>query len=177
MFEPLKTDEQSNENISIEMFDNNPQRVRRWQKWLKEEWEPWAREAAPKKKVQELYNQLFLLKQRLDLEQENLELVWGHGMFYLRLGEERIRHPVLTTRLTVEFDERAGVITVAPATTILGRVPTVPETWFLEGLDLPIADREKFAALRGEFVDPWDLKRTAAFYERFVNLISPEGKV
>ncbi len=177
LFELLKTDEQSNENISIEMFDNNPQRVRRWQKWLKEEWEPWAREAAPKKKVQELYNQLFLLKQRLDLEQENLELVWGHGMFYLRLGEERIRHPVLTTRLTVEFDEKAGVITIAPATTILGRVPTVPETWFLEGLNLPIADREKFAALRGEFVDPWDLKRTAAFYERFVNLISPEGKV
>ncbi|MBE3588390.1 MAG: hypothetical protein IMW93_07535 [Thermoanaerobacteraceae bacterium] len=177
LFEPPKTDEQINENTAEEKFTDNPQRVRRWQKWLKEEWEPWAREAAPKKRVQELYNQLFLLKQRLDLEQENLELVWGHGMFYLRIGEERIRHPILSTRLAIEFDERAGVITVAPATTILGRVPTVPETWFLEGWDIPVADREKFADLRGEFIDPWDRKGAAAFYERFVNLISPEGKV
>lgn len=164
--------------LNKEKFVNDKRRIRHWQKF-KDKWEKWAQKARPKRRVQDLYNQLFRLSLRLDREGERLELVWGHGMIYWKVDGVIIRHPVLSTKVTFEFDEWAGIIKLTPATTLLGKTPTLFETSFFEGLNIPSLN--KISSLRDEMnlapINPWDEGACTGFYQRLINLLGSEGKV
>jgi hypothetical protein len=72
-------DEEHKEKVDknkVEKFEDDPERVNIWNLWLNKQWIPWSLKAQPKVKIKKLYNKLFLLSQRLEREQEDLELVW-----------------------------------------------------------------------------------------------------
>lgn len=158
----------------VEKFEDDAERVNIWNLWLNKKWIPWSLKAQPKVKIKKLYNKLFLLSQRLEREQEDLELVWGHGMLYWNLNGYLIRHPLLTTRVFIEFDDLHGVIKVSPE-----MLPTTLEVNFLQGTDpqyvrLFMKMQEQ---LSQDPINPWDKGTCTEFFTRIVNQLSSEGKV
>lgn len=164
--------------LNEEAFENDPKRLGLWREYMGK-WEHWAEEAKPKRLIQDLYNRLFRLSLRLEREGERLELVWGHGMLYWRFENQSIRHPVLTTKMTVEFDERSGIIKVLPATTLLGSAPTEFTTTFFDGLQIEslINVRSLREELNFNPVNPWSKDKCLELYQRLINGIDPEGWV
>jgi len=137
------------------------------QSWIQTKWQPWANVAGPKQKVHNLYRKLFLLAQRLDKE-EDLELVWGQGMLYWK----QIRHPVLTAKVYLNFDDVSGKIRIVPG---LDAAP-VFETDFLHDSDLPEVDLSPlYQDFEESGVMPWDDEECELFLTRFVNRL-PDGK-
>lgn len=165
-------------SLGEDVFENDPGRIRAWDQF-RSMWEDWARKALPLYQTQELYKKLFQLSLRLEKERERLELIWGHGMLYWRIEGVSVRHPVLTTKMVIEFDEVSGIIRVLPASGLLGRVHANFAMDFLDGL--PINTVPKLSVLREEFnsnpIDPWDEKPCFSFYQQLVNLLDPGGVI
>ncbi|MCG0237722.1 MAG: AAA domain-containing protein [Firmicutes bacterium] len=152
----------------------DPERIGRWERWLREEWRPWAARALGPWRVQRLYHQLFLLRQRLQREQDLIELVWGHGVLSWEIQGEQIFYPLLITRMELDFDPEAGRIRVVP-----GSRPTALETAMLDGLEIP--GLQGLTALAGRLANeppgPWDLEGSLTLYRKVVKLISHDGEV
>ncbi len=101
----------------------------RFERWRDDDWRPWAAEATLVEKVRRLHRELFDLKHRVDMTTATHELVWGHGLMELRVGEHRVRYPLIATPVSIEYDPDRSVVTVSPQGP--GRLQTDP----LAGLD------------------------------------------
>lgn len=128
--------------------------------------------ADPAWRVQQLYSDLFLLRQRLQKEGDSIELVWGHGLLSWQVQEEQIYHPLLLTRMEIEFDPVSGVLRLVP-----GSSPTFVELEPLDGLDVDgISAVTAIAAeLTANPIDPWDAEACRKLYKEVVNSLSPAG--
>jgi very-short-patch-repair endonuclease len=179
--EVMYIEEEPYENHDKEMdkrkeirFNDDIKRVLIWKEWFNKKWLPWSVEAQHKTKVKQLYTKLFLLSQRLEREQEDLELVWGHGMLYWHINNYQIRHPLFTTKVTIDFDDKHGIIKITP-----GMTPTTVETNFLQGMNtdtnyVKILMRIQQIILENP-VDPWDKSACTDYFNSIVNQLSPEG--
>jgi len=78
-----------------------------------EKWEQWAKEARIKKKVQNLFDKLFRVNERLKYD-EQLELVWGYGLLLWKSNKYTIKYPLITQRMVVEYRASEGVIYIFP---------------------------------------------------------------
>lgn len=152
-------------------FEASPERVMAWEKWLAQEWQPWAKSALPKLKIQRLYGQLFALYQRLQREGEFLELLWGHGLLVWEHGGNRIRRPLLVTRMELVFDAVDGVFKLFPT-----EVGTILETDMLPP-SLPNLDElvEWERRIRENDVDPRDAAVTEPLLTELVHILDPDG--
>jgi very-short-patch-repair endonuclease len=126
----------------------------------------------PAYRVQQLYRALFLLRQRLAKEGDSIELLWGHGLLSWQVGEEQVWHPLLLTRVEIEFDPASGTLRILP-----GSSPTYLDLEPLDGLD--VTDISAVTALAGQLVgepvDPWDAGDCHRLYREIVNSLSPSG--
>ncbi|QKG84622.1 DUF559 domain-containing protein [Kroppenstedtia pulmonis] len=157
-----------------EKFEDSPERVEAFKEWLTK-WNTWSEEAQHKQAVQNLYNQLFSLINRLEREGEILELVFGHGLLlWNHPVAGLIRHPVLTTRMELQFDTRKGRFTLIPS-----QQKTVMETEMLSGVELP--QETHLPRLRNWVnetrIDPLNTEETIPFYKEMVQTLHPEGQV
>src|SRR6266545_202778 len=82
--------------------------------WLQADWRPWAMAAQPALHARRLYEELYDLRLRLQREEALTELVWGHGVLGWQVGDERVLHPLVTSRMLVRFDPDSGEIAVVP---------------------------------------------------------------
>jgi len=155
-----------------ERFEDDPERVQAYGEW-RARWDAWAEEARHRRRVQELYVELFALRHRFEREGEGIELACGHGLLRWHVGGERIEQPLLVTRLDLLFDAREGVFRLRPADR-----GAVLETEMLSGLDIPalqdVARLER--AFRDAPVDPTDPEESAACCREFVQTLHPEGR-
>ncbi|MEB3197962.1 MAG: AAA domain-containing protein [Candidatus Sericytochromatia bacterium] len=153
-------------------FEADPARVAALNAWLETAWRPWAQAAGQRGAVQALYGQLFALYQRLQRERETIELVMGHGLLTWRVAGQKIRRPVLTTRVDLQFDAQRGVFTLAPA--LAG---TVLELDMLTAV--PVPNPAHLVRLEQAFeespLDPWDSALTAPFYRELAQTLDPDG--
>ena len=76
-------------------------------------WEHWATETRPKKKVQSLFTKLFHAREQLKYD-EQLELIWGHGILLWKYNEYTIKYPMITQRMLIEHYPSEGIIHVLP---------------------------------------------------------------
>ena len=86
-----------------ERFDTDPQRV----KWLDEwraRWEAWAAAERPARETMEVFDRLYQLRGRLELEGERVELMLGDGRLRWARAEGPVDHPVLLQRVELDFD-------------------------------------------------------------------------
>lgn len=84
------------------------------------------------KEHKELYNTLFKIYSDLEKNSEDLEIVWGHGLLTWKINNEKILHPMFTTKMSLNFNAEKGIFILTPYNNI-----TNLELGVLEGLDLP----------------------------------------
>lgn len=86
------------------------------QRYVQEKWIPWRDQERPVRRTLQLYDQLYRIHQRMELEPETYELVLGVGLLQWRStsGEDIERH-LITMRGTISFDAASGKLHVAPA--------------------------------------------------------------
>jgi very-short-patch-repair endonuclease len=140
----------------------DPPTVARFEAWREEQWRPWAAAADATARTRRLHRELFDLKHRLDMGAATTELVWGHGLLRLPIGEHRVHYPLLVTPVALTYEPDTSVIAVAP------QGPTRLQTDPLSGLD----DRflAQLLALGGPggtvAVDPFDDLERRELFER-----------
>lgn len=155
-----------------EKFEDRPERVEAFHQWLVR-WKNWAEVARHKSAVQELYNRLFTLVNRLEREGETLELAFGHGLLTWDHPDGRIHHPLLTTRMELDFHPRKSRFTLTPT-----QRGTVLETEMLTGVKLP--QGAHLPRLRSwveeKQLHPLDREDAIPFYKELAQTLHPEGE-
>ncbi len=99
-----------------ERFDDDPSRSVSLNSYLEDQWEPWAKRTLPLLKANELYDQLYSLHQRLSVEGDRIEILWGHLLLAWNYSAViKIHHPLLVTPLNLDFNPERRNITLTPA--------------------------------------------------------------
>lgn len=115
-----QSDDQLPEPIPVreieERFDDDPSRSTSLNSYLEDQWEPWAKRTLPLLKANELYDQLYSLHQRLSVEGDRIEILWGHLLLSWNHGAgTKVNHPLLVTPLNLDFNPERRNITLTPA--------------------------------------------------------------
>lgn len=106
------TENQENQetNNKEETFEDDPERVQKYQQWL-EERKKWVERQKKIEEVRDFFVLLYKVYYQLKRDNETLELIAANGM--LRSKENKaIFHPVLTRRVKIEFDADTNTISV-----------------------------------------------------------------
>jgi len=146
-----------------------------WRSWYGDTWKPWSEINKPRAKVQELYKRLFLMSQRIERQLDELELVWGHGMLYWVSGNSEVKHPIVTTKASLAFDETSGKVTIL--------IPDFAEPKLeMEFLySIKNTDMHDLTTLNSDFKEnpknPWETDDFEPFCKSLMNLLDPEGSV
>jgi len=99
-----------------ERFDEDLARPATFETYLNTQWSLWADRTLPVFKANEFYDQLFSLQQRLSVEGDRWEIIWGHLFLnWQHSPGETIYHPLLLTPVSLEFDPEKRIITLAPS--------------------------------------------------------------
>ena len=99
-----------------EKLEDKPSRLTALNNYLENHWDPWAKQVLPLFKANELYDQLFSLHQRLSVEGDRIEILWGHLFLAWNYSAGiKIHHPLLLTPLDLEFNPDRRKITLRPA--------------------------------------------------------------
>jgi len=154
-------------------FDDDKERVKLWEEWFAR-WQKWANENLIKVRIQQFYEELFKLYQRFLREEENLELLWGHGLLTWEKEGVKIRRPLLVTKVELAFNAEEGVFTIVPS-----GEGTLLETDMLTSLSIPNADiiRAKESEIKEEGINPWKDEEVIKCFSEIVHALDPNGKV
>jgi len=130
----------------------------------------WAKQAIVKKKIQNLYRQLFRIKERLKYD-EQLELIWGQGLLLWKYEEFNIEYPIITQRMFVEHNVEEGIIH------ILAPDDAEPNLEFdvLTDIDVPDLSSVRKSFEKTEY-DPADSESYAAILKGMAGSISPDAQ-
>lgn len=81
------------------------------------------------KKCKQLYDQLFKTYLEMEKKGQDIEIIWGHGLIVWKVNNEKMIHPVFTTRQKIEFNAKEKKFRLIPTS------KTSLETGIFEGLD------------------------------------------
>lgn len=141
--------------------------------WIRDEWESWSAAHALASRVKSLHRELFEQRERLMLERESVELVWGFGRARWIQDSYTVDHPLVTVPAEVMLDQQTQRVAVAPA-----GLPEV-ETRFLAGLD--VHDRQSLNSQRQAATEleihPWNAEEMPALLRRLARSIDDNGIV
>lgn len=99
-----------------EKFEDSRDRVKAMTAYVENEWCKWAEKALPIYKANVLYDNLFSLYQRLSVEGDRIEIVWGH--LFLSWAESALNnvyYPLILTSMNINFDPMARTISLIPS--------------------------------------------------------------
>ncbi|AYD39144.1 hypothetical protein D4Z93_00625 [Clostridium fermenticellae] len=82
------------------------------------------------KKSKQLYDQFFKTYLEMEKNGQDIEIIWGHGLIVWKINDQKIIHPVITTRQKLEFNAKDKRFRLTPSS------KTSLETGIFEGLDL-----------------------------------------
>lgn len=108
---PTKADECQIRDECI-AFDADEQRVAAWDAYINQ-WNEWAERMRPQYIVQDLFMRLFNLRERLKYDEE-LELVWGHGIVLWKQDAHDIKYPLIIQKMILDYDPINGVMSIIP---------------------------------------------------------------
>lgn len=141
--------------------------------WIQKEWEPWAAEHSRALSVKQLHRSIFEQREKLILDRESVELVWGFGRARWVTDGYTLDHPLITVPVEVSLDQKTQRLSVAPA----GQAEV--EVRYLAGIS--IHDRPSITAARqgaAELdLDPWNSAETSELVRRLTRSIDDRGTV
>ncbi|WP_455502095.1 AAA domain-containing protein [Gemmiger sp.] len=97
-------------NNKEETFEDDPERVQKYQQWLAER-EKWVERQKKIEEVRDFFVRLYQVYYQLKRDNETLELIAANGMLCSK-ENKAICHPVLTRRVKIEFDADTNTISV-----------------------------------------------------------------
>lgn len=126
-----------------------------------------------KSDMPEFYNNLFTIHQKLGRENDNIELIWGHGLLSWNIKGECIKRPMLVTPLELRFDAKQGIFMMIPTSK-----GTYMETDMLNNIKLPYPKKIQNIErnIRDCELDVWNKEIMEPLLKEIINTISPEGK-
>ena len=140
------------------------------ERWIDASWAPWSRLYRERTAVKALYRDLFDTRQRLQLDRESVELVWGFGRLrWSPYSDVHIDHPLLTVEVEIDVDPTSQQIAVRPT----GAIEV--ETLFLS--DVIVSDRIGLNSARqtiaelDEPLDVWDTSTARNLYRRLARAV------
>jgi very-short-patch-repair endonuclease len=101
-----------------EEFNDDLARPMAFEKYLREQWKPWSDRVTPLYKANIFYDDLFSLYQRISVEGDRIEIVWGHVFLSWDTQDgNRIYHPLFITPMNLTFDSLERTLTLSPSQT------------------------------------------------------------
>lgn len=95
----------------IERFEDDPRRQQLFSTYIEGQWSLWAGRTRAPFKANLLYDELFSLHQRLSVEGERWEILWGHLLLsWEHSPGHKIYHPLLLTPLFLDFNAQKRTI-------------------------------------------------------------------
>ena len=130
------------ERETEERFQDDPRRVSTLTEYLEGQWRKWADRVTPFFRTNVLYDQLYALHQRLSVEGDRIEILWGHLLLAWDRGPNaRVLHPLFLTPMNLVFDEKEDVprrrIRLVPSSS----QPTRIDLECLRDLEYPSKDK------------------------------------
>lgn len=143
------------------------------QAWILDHWEPWSKDHAIASRVKSVHRDLFEQRERLLLDRESVEFVWGFGRARWSVDGYIIDHPLITVPAEISLDQKTQRLSVVPAA-----APEV-EIRYLAGLD--IHDRPSITSARQTATEvelhPWNSEEMAGLLLRLTRSIDDNGIV
>lgn len=85
-------------------FDEDPERPLLFEEYLSEQWFLWSQRILPQHRANQIYDALYMLHQRLSVQGDRWELLWGHVLLsWQHASGGTICHPVVMTPLSLQF--------------------------------------------------------------------------
>ena len=145
------------------------------QAWIEQTWRPWSVAWSAAQEVKQLHRSLFEQRERLALDRDAVELVWGFGRLRWTAGPEdaptTVDHPLLTVPVEIDAAHGSEQLMVRPAG------PLEVEGRLLIGLD--VHDRNGYTAIRqtisGDPIDPWIDPDRDQILRRLVRAVDDQG--
>lgn len=138
--------------------------------WI-EEWQEWAQVQKRKRHIQRLYDYFFQLRQMMKSEEKSLEIMMGIGVLTYQL-KHPIHHPILTTRLELDFDAERGVAKLLPSS----RGYQI-DLEVLSGVEF--ANQQEIMQLKefvsGSMIDPFNREDSEGILRQFIHYMHPNG--
>lgn len=135
-------------------------------------WQQWSKEQKRKRQIQKMYDYFFKLMQVFKSEEKPLELMLGIGMLAYQ-SKTQIYHPLLTTKLELEFDAEKGVAKLIP-----GGKGYQLELEMLSGMELPnhmdIMQLKDFIATQS--INPFIKEESEPYLRQFIHYMHPNGQ-
>ncbi|HHT9134814.1 MAG TPA: DEAD/DEAH box helicase, partial [Candidatus Avalokitesvara rifleensis] len=159
---------------ALEKFEDDPERPNSLSNYIVEQWEPWSKKYIPYFRANQLYSELYTLHQRLQIDGERIEFLFGHALLTWKHKQgDTINHPLFITPLEIHFDPDNRTISLIPSASL----PTVPEFHCLRDLeyDNMVKIVELIDKLTKEPPDVWDNEEMDGWAQTITGLISPEG--
>ena len=139
-----------------ELFENKEERINAFVRYHDTDWHRWSTVAKPIYLANQLYDKLFVLHQRLSIESDKFEIMWGHLFLSWQSEGSQVYHPLFLTALNLTFDSEKRTITLSPSESI----PTKLELECVR--NLPLALGQNLYQLANNLnsseitVDVWD---------------------
>ncbi len=165
-------DDDGNIKTIEEYFNDEPDRILAFEKWIKER-EDWRTIQLPKKQILDLYNNLFKLYSDINKESESVELILGDGRIKWNTGELIIDHPVFLQKVQLEFNAdkpsfiiRCEELKTELYTSMLRIINSVNQSLLSDVLE----------ELENNFYHIADKSSMVYLFERLINIIDRRGK-
>ncbi|MCH5138998.1 AAA family ATPase, partial [Clostridiaceae bacterium UIB06] len=125
------------------------------------------------KKCKNLYDQFIKIYLAIEKEGKNLEIAWGHGLIVWRFHGHKIVHPVLTTKMKLNFDSENEAFILTPSSR------TEIETSIFEGMNIPnLSDIHKLKNRLSKLtLDPRNIEYVEKILTEAVSYLSVDGRV
>jgi transcription elongation GreA/GreB family factor len=168
----------SKERIEIkENFEDSEERVQALKLYVEHDWTLWAEKVLPLYKANIIYDQLFSLYQRLSIEGDRIEIIWGHLFLSWnhKDSENIVYHPLIVTSMNLSFDPLRRNISLSPSQT----TATGFDIDCLRDLDYP--NKDKLIAYVNNFKDEntlfdvWNNQQMRGMASYITGLISNES--
>lgn len=140
-----------------------------------QQWQRWADKERPRRKIAELYRQLFNFQQKLEQE-SNQELIWGVGMLHWRYERREISIPLLEKSMELDINESTGEILLRPTLQPVRLIQGPFVALELKGItQLDNYAKPLMAELAAEFV-PMDVAGYADILRQAATFLDSEGR-
>ena len=101
---------QSDGTFKIIKFEDNPEREKRYDEWIKKR-DPWVEKQRKLDKIRALFTDIVMNHLELEANSETEEMIVANG-FLLDSVNADINHPTLSRRVKTEFDEENNIVSI-----------------------------------------------------------------
>jgi hypothetical protein len=159
-----------------EKFEDDKNRLDAMNQYVTGPWKLWSERVLPQYKANIIYDQLFGLYQRLSVEGDRLEVIWGHlFLSWNHSPGNKVYHPLILTPVNLHYDPLLRNITLTPSQTI----PTRLDLDSLTNLDYPLKEQLiKFLRVVNNDESPpdgWNNKQMHGYSTTITGYLSKES--